>query len=261
MSFAGRKHAERTRASRLAERLIGEGTVVLVVLGWWALSMRFPDYVLPSPWAVASRLAALFTDPTFIGETALSAARVVGSVVIATVLGAALALIARLVPVLEWAVERRVQPLLNSFPSVGWAILAVIWFDISNFSVMFVQVMILTPFCLINVSEGLRALDAELVEMARSFTRSPVRTLGRVVLPLLAPYVMAAVRIAYGVGWKIALVAELFGADSGLGYLMLQAQITADAAMVFATCLAIVVIFFAGEKLIIDPLSRLVRYE
>ena len=261
MSHAGRKHAERTWASRLAERLIGEGTVVLVVLGWWALSMRFPDYVLPSPWAVGSRLAALFTDPAFIGETALSAARVVGSVVIATALGAALALVARLVPVLEWAVERRVQPLLNSFPSVGWAILAVIWFDISNFSVMFVQVMILTPFCLINVSEGLRALDTELIEMARSFTRSRTRALGRVVLPLLAPYVVAAVRIAYSVGWKIALVAELFGADSGLGYLMLQAQVTADAAMVFATCLAIVVIFFAGEKLIIDPLSRLVRYE
>ena len=251
----------RSRTLRVAERLIGEGTVVLVVLGWWVLSTRFPDYVLPSPAAVASRLAALFTDPDFIGETALSAARVVGSVAIATAAGTALALVARLVPVLEWVVERRIQPLLNSFPSVGWAILAVIWFDISNFSVMFVQVMILTPFCLINVSEGLRALDTELVEMARSFTRSRFRTLARVVLPLLAPYVMAAVRIAYGVGWKIALVAELFGADSGLGYLMLQAQITADAAMVFATCLAIVVIFVAGEKLIIDPLSRLVRYE
>ena len=250
-----------SRAFRLAQRLIGEGTVVLVVLGWWALSTRFPDYVLPSPVAVGARLAALFTDPAFIGETALSAVRVVGSVVIATATGTALALAARLVPVAEWVVERRIQPLLNSFPSVGWAILAVIWFDVSNFSVMFVQVMILTPFCLINVAEGLRALDTELIEMARSFTRSRPRTLRRVVLPLLAPYVMAAVRIAYGVGWKIALVAELFGADSGLGYLMLQAQITADAAMVFATCLAIVVIFFAGEKLIIDPLSRLVRYE
>ena len=126
MSPVGRKHAERSWASRVAERLIGEGTVVLVVLGWWTLSMRFPDYVLPSPWAVGSRLAALFTDPAFIGETALSAARVVGSVVIAIVLGAALALLARLVPVFEWAVERRVQPFPNSFPSVGWAILAVI---------------------------------------------------------------------------------------------------------------------------------------
>mgnify|MGYP001245025196 FL=1 len=64
-------------------------------------------------------------------------------------------------------------------------------------------------------------------------------------------------RIAYGVGWKIALISELFGADSGIGFIMLRAQITADVAMVFASCFAIVIIFMAGEKLIINPLSRL----
>ena len=67
---------------------------------------------------------------------------------------------------------------------------------------------------------------------------------------------MSSIRIAYGVGWKIALVAELFGAQRGLGYLMLRAEITSDTAMVFATCFAIVIIFFAGEKLVIEPLAR-----
>jgi NitT/TauT family transport system permease protein/sulfonate transport system permease protein len=57
----------------------------------------------------------------------------------------------------------------------------------------------------------------------------------------------------------VALVSELFGADTGLGFLMLRAQSTSDAAMVFATCFAIVLIFYAGEKLVIDPLSRLYR--
>ena len=64
-------------------------------------------------------------------------------------------------------------------------------------------------------------------------------------------------RIAYGVGWKIALISELFGADSGIGFIMLRAQILADAAMVFACCFAIVIIFMAGEKLIINPLAKL----
>jgi NitT/TauT family transport system permease protein/sulfonate transport system permease protein len=72
---------------------------------------------------------------------------------------------------------------------------------------------------------------------------------------------MSAVRIAYGVGWKIALIAELFGVSSGLGYLMLKAQIVSDAATVYATCFAIVLLFLAGEKLVIDPLSRLVAYK
>lgn len=246
---------------RLLERLFADGLIVLLILGWWLLSLGMPAFVLPSPWAVVEKLAKLFFDPNFLDQTALSALRVIVSVILATLLGGLLAVLARFIPVLEWVVERRIQPLLNSFPSVGWAILAVIWFNISNFSVIFVQVMILTPFCLINVLQGLRELDSELLEMARSFSRSRRKTLLKIMLPLLMPYIIAAVRIAYGVGWKIALVAELFGADSGLGYLMLQAQIISDAAMVFATCFAIVIIFFIGEKLIIDPLSRLVRYE
>jgi NitT/TauT family transport system permease protein/sulfonate transport system permease protein len=42
---------------------------------------------------------------------------------------------------------------------------------------------------------------------------------------------------------------------------MLQAQTIGNAAAVFATCFAIVVMFVAGERLIIDPLSRRVRRE
>jgi NitT/TauT family transport system permease protein/sulfonate transport system permease protein len=72
---------------------------------------------------------------------------------------------------------------------------------------------------------------------------------------------MGAVRMSYGVGWKLALVAELFGTTTGLGFLMLQAQTIGNAAAVFATCFAIIVMFIAGERLIIDPLSRLVRRE
>lgn len=72
---------------------------------------------------------------------------------------------------------------------------------------------------------------------------------------------MAAIRIAYGVAWKIALVAELFGVSTGLGYLMLKAEIVSDAATVYATCFAIVLLFLAGEKLVLDPLSRLVAYK
>jgi NitT/TauT family transport system permease protein/sulfonate transport system permease protein len=58
------------------------------------------------------------------------------------------------------------------------------------------------------------------------------------------------------VAWKIALVAELMGSTSGLGFLMLRAQGSADITTVVAACLAIVLLFYAGEKLLIDPLAR-----
>lgn len=242
----------------LGERLLGEGLVVAAVLGWWALSIGMPDYIIPGPWQVATAVFGLFFDPAKVEHTLISTLRVIGSVVVSTVLGALLAFLPRWLGWADGIVHERIKPFLNSFPSVGWAILAVIWFGNSTPSVMFVQVAILTPFCLVNVSEGLRDLDRELMEMGLSFTRRRLRVFRKLTMPMLLPYVMAAVRIAYGVGWKIALVSELFGADRGLGYLMLEAQILSDASTVFATCFAIVIIFIAGERLLINPLTRLV---
>jgi NitT/TauT family transport system permease protein len=246
---------------RIAERVIADGLVVGAVLGWWLLSLHLPEFVMPSPWRVAETVASLFLTPSLLADTAASTARVVISVVLSTAIGGALAVITYRWPVTDVIVRDRIAPFLNSFPSVGWGILAMIWFGTTGSAVIFVEVTILTPFCLINILEGLKELDTELLEMGSSFTRLVGRRFWKIVVPMLLPYLMAAVRIAYGIAWKIALVAELFGVSSGLGYLMLKAQIVSDAATVYATCFAIVLLFLAGEKLVIDPLSRLVAYK
>ena len=239
-----------------SHRLIGESLVVLGLVGWWLLALRLPEFILPDPLSVARRLLDLFISPEFLQHTLASTWRVLVSVAAALLIGGVLAFIADRVPVLEAVVSERIKPVLNSFPSIGWAILAAIWFPPGDFGVIFVETAILIPFCLINIGQGLRNVDRELLEMGRSFTRRRARILWRLTLPLLVPYVLAALRIAYGIAWKIALVSELLGAPSGLGYLMLRAQTAADSPTFLATCFAIVAIFVAGEKLVIVPLER-----
>lgn len=256
-----RKPLATARKNWVGSHLAAEGLVVLAVMGWWLLSLDMPSFIVPGPLTVAKQIWALFTDPIYIGHVAVSTIRVILGVLIAVLFGSVLAFLPRWLPVTDIIVHERIKPLLNSFPSVGWAILAIIWFGPSHGTIVFIMAMILTPFCLVNVSEGLKELDADLLEMARSFTRRRFVVLFKITLPLLMPYIISAVRIAYGVGWKIALVAELFGSESGLGYLLQQAQSVADATTVFATCFAIVVIFWIGEKLIIDPLSRRFTHE
>ncbi|WP_441231948.1 ABC transporter permease [Tardiphaga sp. 215_C5_N2_1] len=229
----------------------------LAVLGlWFCGTANLPSYVLPGPIAVAERIASFFLDWNFFGEMIASTWRVFASVFLALVIGTGIALIHRYVLVLDWVIRGAIAPFLNSFPSIGWAILAAIWFSPDNFSIIFVQVAILTPFCLINMSEGLRQIDDDALEMARSFSRNRRRVLFRVTLPLLLPYLIAALRISYGVAWKISLVAELLGSSSGLGYLMLRAQGAADMTTVIATCVVITILFTVGEKLMIDPLAQ-----
>ncbi len=230
--------------------------VLAVIAIWFAGAQRLPEFVLPGPVAVGQRLVVLFTDWEFLAHTLASATRVVVSVLAALVIGGGLALLHRAVPALDWVIRGGVQPFLNSFPSIGWAILAAIWFPPGHLSIIFVQVAILIPFCLINIAEGLRQIDREVMEMARSFTRSGRRITVTITFPLMMPYVLGALRISYGIGWKISLVAELLGSTSGLGYLMLRAQGSADMTTVMAASLAIVILFIAGERLVLDPLAR-----
>jgi NitT/TauT family transport system permease protein len=238
-------------------RLFADGAVILVVLIWWLASRHLPDFVLPSPFATAKALGRFFVEPGLMLAVAATGARVVVSVVAAIVIGIGLAMLPYYLPNTRDIVRARILPLFDAMPSLGWALLALIWFGVSDSSVVFAQTAILVPFCFYNVSQAIDEIDAELLEMARSYTRTRVLAFRKVIVPAVAPYVVAAARLAYGVSWKIALIAELFGSETGLGYVMYQAQIVTDPASVIATCLVVVILFFLGDILVLRPLHRL----
>jgi NitT/TauT family transport system permease protein/sulfonate transport system permease protein len=235
---------------------IADGAMLLAVLGWWLTARGVPDFVLPSPARVLATLARFAVEPALLYHLGASFLRVIVAVAVAMTLAVALALAARRAPTAGAVIEQRLLLVLNSFPSVGWAILGVVWFQVSNATVVFIEVAIVLPFCLINALEGFHQIDADLEEMGRSLSRSRVRLFARVTLPLVMPFLVAGLRIAFGICWKIALVAELFGSQSGLGYLLLRAQSTSDAAMVFACCFVIVLVVFAVDRLAFVPLAR-----
>jgi NitT/TauT family transport system permease protein/sulfonate transport system permease protein len=241
---------------RLVQHGLAEGGVLLAIAGWWLTARGMPSFVLPGPAEVLNVMVRFGIDPGLLYHLAVSFARVAAAVIIAMAMAVGLSLLARSFPAILLLLERRVLVVLNSFPSVGWAILGVVWFDVSNLTVIFIEVAIVLPFCLTNALEGFRNIDPELEEMGASFSRSRWRRFSRVTLPLVMPFLAAGLRIAFGICWKIALVAELFGAQSGLGFLMLQAQSTANAAMVFACCFVIVIVVFAVDRLALAPLAR-----
>ena len=235
---------------------MAEGTIIAFVVLWWFTARDLPAFVLPTPLEVAGAMGQLVTDPDLAVHVAASFLRVLAAVAVALVVAVALAVSVRTGVIMQTIVERNILVVLNSFPSVGWAILGVTWFSISNGTVVFIEVMIVLPFCLINAMEGFRQIDPELDEMGRSLSRKRWRRFVKVQLPLIAPFLIAGLRIAYGIAWKVALVAELFGARSGLGWLLQQAQTRADAATVFAACLIIVVIFALVDGLVLRPLAK-----
>lgn len=241
-------------ASLGAQRAFSVLGIVCLIAGWAWAARGQPEYVLPGPVAVLQGVARFLYEPQLTAQAAISLARVVLSVIAAMAIALVLAGLVRRWRILDETIERRILTFFNAFPSVGWAILGVIWFQISNTTVIFVQVAIILPFCLINALAGFRQIDPDMDELGHSLTRSVWRRFRLLSLPLVAPFLLSGLRVAYGICWKIALVAELFGASSGLGYQLARAQSVSDATMVFACCIVIVLIFLITDLLFLRPL-------
>lgn len=228
---------------------------------WSAYSSVVDSYVMPGPWAVAERLWQMLGDVHEVKHMFYSFGHIIAAVVISFFVGSALAFSAHYLAVTEHAVHGRLSPFLNSFSGIGWTFLAIIWFGISDVTVVFVISMVLIPFAIINMREGLGSLDNDRLEMAASFTRSGWRRFWLVILPSLLPFIFATIRISFGVAWKVALTAELFGGNTGLGYLLNLARQDFDMPLVLGVIIIIVAFVYSTDRFIFAPLqSKLARH-
>ncbi len=235
---------------------ISETIIITFCIFWWFVAKDIPDFILPEPLEVLSALFQLAVNLESFQHVAISMFRVTGALIFAAMVSITLAILSRTNYIFTIIIESNILIVLNSFPSIGWAILGVIWFSISDITVIFVEIMIIIPFCLINCIQGFRQVDKEIKEMGISFSRNRVLTFFKIDLPLALPFIIAGIRISYGIAWKIAIVAELFGASSGLGWLLQQAQNNADSEKVLAICLLIVLLFSAIDFVILKPIAN-----
>jgi sulfonate transport system permease protein len=238
-------------------RLYADLLLVAAIVAWWLTSLSMPE-VFPGLGSVIRAVIELATSGTFWSNVGITALRIAVAVILATLIGTVIGVLPRYLPWVGGIVDDVLVPFFSSFPGIAWAILGTVWFGVTWQAVMIVQILIILPFALVNVAEGAKAIGTEEVEMGRSFSRRRWAIFWRIEFPMLSPFIMASVRIAYGVCWKISLIAELFGAHSGVGYLMQLSQDLAQIDRIIAICLWIVAFVIVGERFLVDPISRFV---
>lgn len=241
------------RPSRRA--LVVNGFALAALLVWWVYTQFVPPYLLPGPVAVAERMLAVAMEPRLRMQLFYSVAHVLASIAIAFAIGTLLAFSAHYLRLTRLLIDGRIIPFLNSFSAIGWLFLAILWFGMDSATVIFAVTMILIPFTAINIRTGLEEQNAELIELGRSLSRDRLRVARLVLLPMLVPYVFAALRTSFGVSWKVVLTAELFGGNAGVGYLLNVARQEFDTETVFAI-IAFIILFVAfAEAAVFRPLQ------
>jgi ABC-type nitrate/sulfonate/bicarbonate transport system permease component len=135
---------------------------------------------------------------------------------------------------------------LNASPQVAFLPLLIIWLGIglsSKVALVFLGSFIIM---VINTEAGVAQVDRRLVETARSFMANERQILLKIVLPAALPYIIAGMRLGIGRALVMVVVAEIYAATKGLGYLIFQAGGLYDTAQVFV---GVVILAAAGMLL------------
>ena len=194
----------------------GLATLTVGLLGWELLSLFFPPVIFPGPWALLERMVTIYSDPASYALVGQTLRRIFEGFAISILAGTGFGVLMGLKRDVELFFDTWIMVLLT-VPAVCWAFLSVLWFGISEAAPILTIALIVFPFVVMNIWEGTKAMDKDLMEMGSVYRANRSLMFRKVIIPQLMPYIFSSLRIALSLSWKIALVAEAFGAGSGIG--------------------------------------------
>jgi NitT/TauT family transport system permease protein len=226
---------DRARAERAAANRRSRRTLINLVIRLASLAV----FLLLWEWAGANIDPVLFTTPTAVAKAGVEmiasgelwtylwpSLKVLAiGFSLAVVFGIGLGLLLARYWVLDVALSVYIT-FLYSIPSVALVPLIVLWagFEITA------KVIILFMFAffpmVINTYQGVKAVDPKLIEVGRAFRCSERQLWGNIVLPAALPFIVTGLRLALGRGLIGMVLADLYTAISGIGYLIVRTAAT-----------------------------------
>ena len=215
-------------------------------LAAWAVGR---ELLLPGPLAVGARLLELARTADFWLSAGATLWRVFLGLFWGTLLGGALAFLTRFSPWADAVVSPAVR-VVRATPVVSFILLVYLWVARGAIPWVISGLMVL-PVVWGALCAGLDNMDEKLLELARAYRFSRLKTLWLVCLPALRPQFAAGLLTAFGLAWKSGVAAEVLCPPArAIGSRIQQAKLGLETADLFAWTLAIVALSLALEELL-----------
>jgi NitT/TauT family transport system permease protein len=229
---------------------------------WYLLAklLDLPAFILPGPELVWQRFCQSLGDGQLVPHFLTTLLEVVSGLFIggfaASILGYLLAK--------SPALEKLISPYLvasQSIPMVAIAPLLVIWFGPGMFSkVLICSLTVFFPI-LINTVVGLREVPQDLRDLLRSLQASRMQIFWKLEVPAALPIFLGGLRVGATLSVIGAVVGELVGSDSGLGFLINVGRGQYDTALVFVAVLTLGIMAMAFYGLVLLLETQLLSWQ
>jgi len=246
------------RVGQRTERVFLGSIFMVALFAAWELVTALgvePPIVLPAPADVVGAFGEMFSSPDIWADFAASGQELLYGFALAAAVGIVVGLVIGWYVRLGYLVEPFVT-FLYAIPRVALGPLLIVWLGIGMTSKV-ALVFLTTVFpVLVNTSSGIRSLDSHMVRVARCFGASDLQIFRTVALPGSVPFILGGLRLAVGQSLIGVFVAELLGAQHGIGAMIENAGQQFQTAMVFAG----LVIFAVAGLLLTSLVRRLERH-
>ncbi len=152
--------------------------------------------------------------------------------------------------------SRPIVTILFGMPPIAWIVLAMIWFGMSDMTVIFTVFIASFPIVFVGSLQGTRTIEGELKEMVDSFHLPFSMKLFDLYLPHIFSYIFPAYITALAMSWKIVIMAELLASSNGLGSSLAIARSQLDTPTALALVTIMIVSLLLIEYLIFEPIKR-----
>jgi sulfonate transport system permease protein len=220
----------------IPDRLLGWIIPASVLLVWELLARlgMLPPNWLPAPTIVAETIYQLAASGSLLKHAGMTIARVALGFLLGASAGTLFGGLTGYLPVARKLLDPSLQA-LRSVPSIAWVPLFLLWLGIQESSkITLIALGAFFPVYL-NLSVAMRHVDPKLLEVGKLYRLSSFQMVRRLILPAVLPEYIVGLRSGLGLAWMFVVAAELLGASSGIGYLMVDGEMTGRAAVILAS--------------------------
>ncbi len=250
---------EIARRARRRERAVSWfwrvlGYVSLLGLWEYASGRLMAEELLPAPTKVVSTFAEIWRSGEMPGAFQATLTRIAVGFTISFVVGAAVGILMQN----RWLAGFFKDAVLIGVTTPGliWALITAIVFG--NRTAGPLIAVVLTTFALVtvNVSEGIKALPKDLIDMGKAFRVGVIKRNRQIVIPHLAPYIFTGVRFGFSIAWKVVVLTEVFASSSGIGFQMRVSSQLFQLDVFLTWILAFFVLALFLEKVVLEQIER-----
>ena len=223
---------------------------VLIVVVWQGIDSAeiWPDNIFPSPVDVGEDLLYGISDGSLFYGIATSMWRLVIGLAIAISGGMLLGIFMARVETVNQTIGSLVLG-LQSIPSVAWVPLAILWFGLSDYGIIFVTAIGAIFAVTINTYTGVKNIDPSFIEAAKNMGAKGSQLVTTILIPAAFPYMITGFKQGWAFAWRGVIGAELLFSFLGLGFLLNVGRQLNDVSQVIAMMLVIM-----GIGILIDCL-------